>query len=69
MTNKKEGSMVNVDIKVKGERIIIKIDKSQTFGPSKSGKTITVASTKGNKRIEGTDIVLGLNCYKYPEDE
>ncbi|RLC29323.1 hypothetical protein DRH13_05910 [Candidatus Woesebacteria bacterium] len=61
--------MVNVEIKVKGDTIIIRINKKKSFGPSKSGKTITVASTKGNKPIEGTDLILGLNCYKYPEDD
>ena len=61
--------MVNVDIAVKGKTIIIKIDKTKTFGPSKSGKTITIASTQGNKEIAGTGIVLGLNCYKFPKEK
>ena len=33
---------------------------------SKSGKTISIASTKGNQKIEGTDAIIGLNVYKYP---
>ena len=45
-------------------KIIIKIDKSKDFGPSKSGKTIIVASTGGNHKVDGTEVVLGLNCYK-----
>lgn len=61
--------MVNVDVEVKGKNIIIKINKKKTYGRSKSGKTITVASTKGNQRIEGTNLILGLNCYKYPEED
>jgi len=59
--------MVNVKTEVKGKNLIITINLKKTFGPSKSGKTITVASTKGNKPIEGTDVILGLNCYKRPE--
>jgi len=59
--------MVNVKTEVKGKTLIITINLKKTFGPSKSGKTITVASTKGNKAIEGTDVILGLNCYKKPE--
>jgi len=38
------------------------------FGLSKSGKTISIASTKGNQKIEGTDAVIGLNVYKYPKN-
>jgi len=40
---------------------------AKDFGPSKSGKTITIASTRGNQKIEGTNAVIGLNVYKYPE--
>lgn len=61
--------MENVKIEVTKKEIIITINKNKNFGPSKSGKTIMVASTKGNKTIDGTDLVLGLNCYKYPETE
>ena len=44
----------------------IKIDITQSFGPSKSGKSEIIASTEGNKRIkvEDQDIYLGLNLYK-----
>lgn len=59
--------MKNVDIKVDGDKIIITIDKSKDFGPSKSGKTIIVETTKGNHKVEGTEVVLGLNCYIYLE--
>lgn len=59
--------MENVKWEVKDDKLIIEIDLKKEFGPSKSGKTITVASTRGNKKIEGTDAVIGLNVYKYPE--
>ena len=61
--------MVNIKNTVKGNILTVEIDISQTFGASKSGKTITVASTKGNQKIETPkgDVVLGVNCYKYPE--
>jgi len=61
--------MLNCDIKVEGNIATIKIDLSKTFGRSKSGKTITVASTKGNIPIPGTDCVAGINVYKFPENE
>jgi len=59
--------MQNVEWEVKDGKLIIEIDLTLDFGPSKSGKTITIASTRGNQRIEGTDAVIGLNVYKYPE--
>ena len=59
--------MENVKWEVKDNKLIIEIDLTKEFGLSKSGKTITIASTRGNQKIEGTDAVIGLNVYKYPE--
>jgi len=64
----KEGEeMQNVEWEIKDDKLIIEIDLAKDFGPSKSGKTITIASTRGNQKIEGTKAVIGLNVYKYPE--
>ena len=60
--------MQNVKWEVKDDKLIIEIDLTMELGPSKSGKTITIPSTRGNQKIEGTDAVIGLNVYKYPED-
>jgi hypothetical protein len=60
--------MQNVKYEVKDGKLIIEIDLTKEFGLSKSGKTITIASTRGNQKIEGTDVVIGLNVYKYPEN-
>ena len=60
--------MENVKWEVKDNKLIIEIDLTKEFGLSKSGKTVTIASTRGNKKIEGTDAVIGLNVYKYPEN-
>ena len=66
--NTKRGEEVeNVKWEVKDNKLIIEIDLTKEFGLSKSGKTITIASTRGNQKIEGTDAVIGLNVYKYPE--
>ena len=66
--NTKEGKeMQNVEWEVKGDKLFVEIDLTKDFGPSKSGKTITIASTRGNQKIEGTDAIIGLNVYKYPE--
>ncbi len=56
--------MKNITTTVKGNKLTIEIDLSKTFGPSKSGKTIIVASTEGNQKVEGTDVVIGVNAYK-----
>ena len=56
--------MRNVETEVKGNILNIKIDLVKTFGPSKSGKTIIIASTDGNVKVDGADVTLGLNCYK-----
>jgi hypothetical protein len=57
--------MKNVEMKVEGNILAIKVDLTQSFGPSSSGKTIIIASTEGNIAIEGQDdIKIGLNVYK-----
>ena len=54
------------DILVKGNSIIITIiDYTKEFGLSSSGKSKTVASTRGNVTVEGTNgVVIGLNAYR-----
>jgi len=62
--------MDNIEIEVNDNKAVITIDLSKDFGPSKSGKTIVVATTRGNVAIPGSeDIKLGLNCYKYPDQD
>lgn len=57
--------MKNVEMSVAGNVLTIKVDLTKTFGPSKSGKTIIVATTEGNVPVPGHDnIKVGLNIYK-----
>ena len=58
--------MKNVSITQKDQILTITVDLSKEFGRSKSGKTIIIASTGGNKEV-ATGIHIGLNVYKYPE--
>ena len=58
--------MKNIEMSVEGETLIIKVDLSKDFGPSKSGKTIIVASTEGNVSVLERDEKIGLNIYRYP---
>ncbi|HTI15502.1 MAG TPA: hypothetical protein VL461_13215 [Dictyobacter sp.] len=57
--------MKNVEMSVEDNKLIITVDLSQEFGPSASGKSITIASTEGNVSLPGNDEVkIGLNIYK-----
>jgi hypothetical protein len=57
--------MKNVQINVEGKKLVIVVDLDQEFGPSSSGKSITVASTEGNVAVPGhQEIKIGLNVYK-----
>lgn len=54
--------MKNVETKIEGTKLIITVDLTKTFGPSKSGKTIIIASTEGNAKVG--EVTVGLNVYK-----
>jgi len=58
--------MKNIDMTVEDEMLVIKIDLTKEFGPSKSGKTIIVASTEGNVSLPEREEKIGLNLYRYP---
>lgn len=59
--------MKNVEMTVKGDILTIKVDLTEEFGPSTSGKTIIIASTEGNQTVPGHGAVIGLNVYKRKE--
>ena len=57
--------MKNVDMKVDGSILTIKVDLSKEFGVSSSGKSIIIASSEGNQAVPGSEeIKIGLNVYK-----
>jgi len=57
--------MKNVEMKLDGDILTIKVDITKEFGPSASGKTIIIASTEGNISIpDKEDVKIGLNIYK-----
>jgi len=57
--------MKNVDMKVEGDWLVITVDLSREFGASKSGKSITIASTDGNVSVPGREEVkIGVNVYR-----
>jgi hypothetical protein len=56
--------MKNIDMVVEGDILTIKVDLSQRFGKSSSGKSIIIASTEGNQSVPNNDdIKIGLNIY------
>ena len=56
--------MKNVELKMEGNILTIKVDMSKEYGPSSSGKTIIIASTEGNVSVPERDEKIGLNVYK-----
>ena len=59
--------MKNIDMKVEGDILTIKVDLSKNYGPSKTGKSITIASSEGNASIPERDEKIGINVYRKAE--
>ena len=59
--------MKNIDMKVEGDILTVKIDLSKNYGPSKTGKSITIASSEGNVSIPERDEKIGINVYRKAE--
>lgn len=53
-------------VEIKGDELVIRM-RLQEPAPSASGKTLVVASTRGNKtvdaEIDGKPITIGVNAY------
>jgi hypothetical protein len=60
----RRSGMKNVEMELSGDILMMTVDLTKDFGPSKSGKTIIVASTEGNKSAPGRDEKIGLNIYR-----
>lgn len=57
--------MTNIELEVKNDILIIKVDLKQRQGKSKSGKTEIIASSEGNIKVPGHEnIKFGLNVYE-----
>lgn len=57
--------MKNIELDRESDTLVIRVDLTQTFGPSRTGKTTIIASTEGNVSIPGDEnIKIGLNVYK-----
>jgi hypothetical protein len=53
-------------VEIKGKELIITVEM-QTPTPSASGKSLVIASSRGNQRttaiIDGKPVIVGLNAY------
>tara|TARA_R110002020_G_scaffold442581_1_gene653732 strand:+ start:231 stop:455 length:225 start_codon:yes stop_codon:yes gene_type:complete len=74
MTFEKMGKADSIEMSCDEGILTLKIDTNTDIGPSASGKTIMIASSGGNKKINVGDeasgdniVMLGLNLYRYPE--
>jgi hypothetical protein len=56
----------NMTLERDGSKLVITIDLAADGQPSASGKTIVLASTRGNQNVPDTvGVKLGLNLYAY----
>jgi hypothetical protein len=55
----------NIETKVQGEKLIITVDLSKSYGLSGSGKSEIIASTEGNISLPGhEEVKIGVNVYR-----
>lgn len=58
--------MQNVEFKVEKNKLVITVDLTKRFGPSKSGKTEIVATSGGNADTGHEGVKFGLNVFAKP---
>jgi hypothetical protein len=59
------GEVKNVEMKQDGNMLTITVDMSKDFGPSKSGKTVIIASTGGAvPHPDDNAVSVNLNIYR-----
>ena len=66
---KSEKLGTNVRGVIEGKKLIITIDLSKDFGLSKSGKTVTIATTHGFVKVNNGAAMISINCNRYPVDD
>lgn len=62
--------MKNLIANIIDGKLIIELPVNNPLVPSKSGKTLVVASSYGNQKtdavVDGKQIIIGVNAYVYP---
>lgn len=68
-SNLPKGLPMPMSVEIKGNKLCIEIDLEKPT-PSASGKTLVVASTRGNAvtdvMVDGKPVTIGLNAYIKP---
>lgn len=54
---------INYDEKSQTVTLTFKYDPKGDYSPSKTGKTLMVATTNGNVTVMGTELKVGLNAF------
>jgi hypothetical protein len=54
--------MRNVEMEMKGAKLVITVDTSKDLGPSTSGKSILIGTSGGNQPFG--DFHVGVNVFK-----
>jgi len=58
-------TMQNIKASLKGKILTLEVDLAKELGPSKSNKSINIATTAGNVEVPGAaGIKFGLNVYR-----
>lgn len=69
LKKKTGGVIMAMNVEIKDNKLIIEIDLEKPT-PSSSGKTLVVASTRGNVvtkvQVDGKPVTIGLNAYIKP---
>lgn len=56
----------NLQYNIEGDQLVIRINLNERHGASASGKTTIVATSSGNQKVPGTEVIIGINAYVKP---
>lgn len=56
--------MSNIVMNTTKDKLVITIDLTKEGTVSGSGKSMVIATTRGNAEVPGTDLKLGLNLFR-----
>jgi len=59
-----------MNVTIENNELVIRVPIKDKLEPSKTGKTLIVASSSGNQTtsavVQGQNVVVGFNAYIYP---
>jgi len=61
---------MQMNVTIENNELVIRVPIKDKLEPSKTGKTLIVASSSGNQTtsavVQGQNVVVGFNAYIYP---